>query len=162
MNSIDYQYLISTFDPILELAKNQYYQLVLVMGGTWQDRTKFLKEIALNKDFAYIAIGLPLSRALIERSARDRPMVLADYMSTLLVSHSECGIALDHIEILFEPALNVDPLSLLQMFARQRLIIASWPGNYHHQRLTYAELGDPEYYSQNVNDLLTYSIEVTE
>lgn len=162
MNSIDHQYLISPFDPILELARNQYYQLVLVWGGTWQDRTTFFKEIALNKNYVYIAVGLQLSRSLIERSARDRPMVLADYMSTLLVSHSEGGIALDHIEILFEPALHADPLSLLQMFARSRLIIASWPGNYHHQRLTYAELGDPEYYSRTVNDLLTYSLEVTE
>jgi hypothetical protein len=81
-------------------------------------------------------------------------------MYTLLASHSEGGIALDHIEILFDPALHTDPLRLLQTHARSRLILASWPGRYDHNRLTYAEPSHAEYFSRTVNGLLTYSLEV--
>lgn len=162
MISEHYQYLISQIDPLLELASGRYYQLVLVWGGTWQDRTLFLKEFAALKKYAYIAVGLPLSRSLLDRSLRDRPMVLADYISTLLASHSEIGVVLDHIEILFDPALHVDPLRLFQIHARSRLVIVSWPGRYEHNRLIYAEPGCPEYYSQIINGLLTFSLEVAE
>lgn len=156
------QYLISQVDPLLELAKDHYYQLVLVWGGTWQERTLFLKEIALHKKYAYITLGLPLSRSLLDRPIRDRPMVLADHVSTMLASCTEGGIAMDHIEILFDPALHTDPLRLLQTHARSHVIIASWPGRYDHNRLIYAEPGHPEHFSQAVTGLLTYSLEVNE
>jgi hypothetical protein len=156
------RYQISQMDPLLELARDHYYQMVLVLGKTWQERTLFLKELAGHKGYAYIAFGLPLSRSLLERSLRDRPMVLSDLISTLLASHSEEGIVVDQIEILFDPALHTDPLQLLQMYARSRLLVLSWPGQYEHNRLTFAEPGHPEYYAQTVHGLLNFSLEVNE
>ena len=160
MSSEHQPYLISQIAPLLELAKDHYYQLLLIIGRSWRERTLFLKEIASHYEYAYVALGLPLSRSLLDRSLRDRPMVLADHMSTLIAPHSEGGIAMDQIEILFDPALHTDPLRLLQMHARSRLIVASWPGQYDRNRLTYAGHGHPEYYSHAVNGLLTYSLEV--
>jgi hypothetical protein len=153
-------YLVSQIAPLLDLAKNHYYQLVLITGGTWRERTLLLREIATQNNYAYIALGLPLSRSLLDQPLRDRPMALADHVYTLLASRPEAGIALDHIEVLFDPALHTDPLRLLQTHARSRLILACWPGQYGHNRLTYADPGNPEYYSQTVNGLLTYSLEV--
>ena len=35
---------------------------------------------------------------------------------------------LDHLEILFDPALEQDPLRLLQGVSRDRTVVAAWPG----------------------------------
>jgi hypothetical protein len=153
-------YLTSQIAPLLELAKNQYYQLVLIFGGSWRDRTELLKEIAAQNQLVYITLGLPLSRLLLDQPLRDRPMILADHVSSMLAFQSEGGVALDHIEILFDPALHTDPLHLLQMHARSRLIVASWPGQYDQNYLTYAEPGFTDYYSQPVTGLISYSLEV--
>lgn len=88
-------------------------------------------------------------------------MVLGEYVTTLLAPYPEIGIVIDHIEILFDPALHADPLRLLQMHARSRVVVASWPGRYVHNRLSYAQPGYTDYYSQSVDGLLTFSLEVT-
>ena len=154
------QYLISQVDPLIELAKDHYYQLVLIIGGTWQDRTVLLKELAEYKKFDYISLGLPLSQAMLDRAPKDRPIVLADYVTTILTARSIKGIVLDHIEILFNPVLFTDPLRLLQSISRSHVIVASWPGLYDETHLTYAKPSDNEYFSTKISDLLTYSIEV--
>lgn len=160
MSTEHLQYQIAEIESLLDLAKNHYHQLVLLLGGTWRERTLFLKELAEHKGYAYISLGLPISRSLLERPLNERPMVLADHTRTLLNSRSEVGIALDHIEILFDPALHTDPLRLLQTHARSTLIIASWPGRYERTRLIYASPGHPEYYSEAADELLVYSLEV--
>ncbi len=161
MTSEHLRFSISQIDPLLEQARDHYYQLVLILGGAWQDRTIFLKEIARCKKYAYLALGLPLSRALLDLPLRDRPIILAEHVSTWLTSLTGDGVAFDHIEILFDPALRTDPLRLLQTHARSRVIVASWPGRYEDDRLTYAEPGYSDYYQQTIRGLLTYSLEVT-
>ena len=52
---------------------------------------------------------------------------------------------LDNLEILFDTALEVEPLRLLQVSSRNRTIVASWSGDYRDSTLTYAEPGHPEF-----------------
>ena len=54
-------------------------------------------------------------------------------------------VALDNIELLFDPALHQDPLVCLQGLSRNKTLIAAWGGNYVGGVLTYAEPGHPEY-----------------
>ena len=58
--------------------------------------------------------------------------------SRCLISKSEL-ILLDNIELLFAVELAQDPLRLLQSLSRNRTVIASWPGTFDGQSLTYAE-----------------------
>jgi len=60
-------YLISQIAPLLELAKDHYYQLLLIIGGSCRERTLFLKEIASHYEYAYIALGLPLRRSEVDQ-----------------------------------------------------------------------------------------------
>ncbi len=39
-------------------------------------------------------------------------------------------VLLDNLEILFDTALEVEPLRLLQVSSRNRTIVASWNGSY--------------------------------
>jgi len=54
-------------------------------------------------------------------------------------------IALDNIELLFDPALHQDPLACLQGLSRNKTLIAAWGGTFVKNALTYAEPGHPEY-----------------
>ena len=54
-------------------------------------------------------------------------------------------VLLDNLEILFDTALELQPLRLLQVLDRNRTIIASWNGSYQGGTLIYAELGHPEF-----------------
>ena len=66
--------------------------------------------------------------ALNEILGRDTPVVL-----------------LDNTEILFDPALQQDPLRLLQHVSRNRTIVASWNGTVDDRYLSYADPGHPEH-----------------
>ena len=54
-------------------------------------------------------------------------------------------VLLDNIEMLFAGELAQDPLRLLQGLSRNRTIVASWPGSFDGQTLTYAEPGHCEF-----------------
>ena len=69
-----------------------------------------------------------MTRALDEILGRDPPLVL-----------------LDNTEILFDPALQQDPLRLLQHASRNRTIVASWNGTVDDRYLSYADPGHSEY-----------------
>lgn len=67
MSSEHQPYLISQIAPLLELAKDHYYQLVLIIGRSWRERTLFLTEFASHYEYAYIALGLPLRRSEVDQ-----------------------------------------------------------------------------------------------
>ena len=160
MSSNHHQYLISQVDPLIELAKDHYYKLVLILGGKWKERTSFLKALAKKNNLDYISLGLPLSQAMLNRAPRERPLIVEDYVTTLLSAGLTSGFILDHIEILFNPTLFTDPMRLLQSISRSRVIVASWPGTYDGNRVSYSKPSDDEYFSIKINDLLPYSIKV--
>jgi hypothetical protein len=54
-------------------------------------------------------------------------------------------VLLDNTEILFDTALQLEPLRLLQVSSRNRTLVASWSGSYRNSILTYAEPGHPEF-----------------
>ena len=51
----------------------------------------------------------------------------------------------DNTEILFDLALQQDPLRLLQHASRNRTIVASWNGTVDDRYLSYADPGHPEH-----------------
>lgn len=54
-------------------------------------------------------------------------------------------VLLDNLEILFDTALEVEALRLLQVSSRNRTVVASWNGSFRDGTLAYAEPGHPEF-----------------
>lgn len=146
---------------LLDASKDHYHRLVLVSGENWQARTELLQAAADKCNMFYLSLGLPLSQALLDHPPKQRPLLVYEIVSTLLAPSSGSPIALDHIEILFDAELRTDSLRLLQTLSRQRTILASWPGDYQDNRLTYAEPAHREYAVFPINDLGIYSLEVS-
>lgn len=130
----------------LSLAQ-PYYHLVLVVGPIGSGKTPLLKELSRKTDIPYLNLNLALSERLLKLTTRERPLRVRRVLEHLVEEHATDHIALDNIELLFDPALAVDPLVLLQRLSRHRTIVVAWGGGYDAVRdvLTYAEPGHPEY-----------------
>lgn len=149
---------MKALQPMLQYAASNYHRLVLVAGGTWQERTALLRHAAQEFDLFYVAAGLPLSKALAALPARERPLAAGDDLAALLTG-SRVGAALDHLEILFSAELKLNPLGLLQSLSTKRLLLASWPGRLENGYLVYAEPSHPEYFHQPAGGLPVYLFE---
>jgi hypothetical protein len=55
------------------------------------------------------------------------------------------GCLLDHIEILFDPQLQVHPLRWLDQRAKDRGVYVVWPGDFDTHHVSYAVPGHPEH-----------------
>ena len=135
---------------------------ILVGGESWEHRTQVLKAVAVAKALYYLPLGYNLSKALLPVPPKRRPLRVADSVRTLAMPPQGSGMdgcAMDHIEVLFLPALEVNVLSLLRKIARERLLVVSWPGTWKKGHLTYAEPGHPEFQRGTDDEIIYISLE---
>ena len=65
---------------------------------------------------------------------------------------------LNHIDILFDPVLAIQPISVLESISRQRKIVVIWPGEYREGKLFYAEPQHSEYFKTQGPENLVITI----
>jgi hypothetical protein len=146
--------------PLLITVLRHVEQLVVLTGGSWEVRTALMQSVAQVNSLTYYALGLPLAHTLLSQPPRQRPLFTLE-MIQHAVESAVNGLALDQIEILFDPDLHIDPLHLAQSLSRRRLVLLSWPGKYQPGRLTYAEPNHFEYRTYQLTDELVYSLETS-
>lgn len=159
MQSDDAHFHVTKILAQMDAACNQYHQIVLLLGGVWEDRTLVLKAFAELQNAPYVALGYSLSRSLLEIVLGERPLRVEMNILAQLPETCPNGAVLDHLEVLFDPDLSTDPLRLLHNISREYPVITSWPGEYDGRRLTYAVPSHREYYAVSVPDLCHYRIE---
>ena len=140
------QSLLNRLCQLVEDAASQYARLALIVGQHGTGKTSLLGQFANAGSHKVIDLGAELPPALFEAPARRRPVAASDRVGEELRTDDEITVV-DNLEILFQPHLNLDPLKLLQDNARNRVIVAAWPGTFNGQDLTFAEPGHPEFRS---------------
>ncbi len=138
--------VIADLMNFIERAPARFYRLALLVGPLGSGKTPLIKNLAEYLGSSIVNVNLELSSELLAFSPRSRPFQVAPILADLVESSSEPTL-LDNIEILFDPALKLDPLRLLENLSRNRTIIASWQGSLINGNLVYAEPGHPEYHS---------------
>lgn len=136
--------LSSKIQDVLPRTQNTYYKLILAVGPARAGKTSALSELAARHSWPRVNVNLRLSEKLLDLTHRQRAVRIAVILDETIRSESSEVILLDNIELLFAEELAQDPLRLLQSLARNRTIIAAWPGNFDGASLTYAEPGHPE------------------
>ncbi len=129
----------------LDDTQNLYNRLVLVVGPAGSGKTTALREVCDRKGFPYVNLNLALSQRLLEHASKARPLRVRAALDDIITSVEGDRVALDNIEILFDPTLKQDPLRLLQLVSRNRTVVASWNGDAAGRTLTYAAAGHPEH-----------------
>lgn len=145
--------MLSIYDSILESLKvssDLYYKLVLLTGEYASDKSEILKNIAKSFNVPVINISLSISTQLFELTTKQRALRLTGIFDNLLPSDQPLAI-FDHIEILFDPQLQQDPLQLMKKISKNQKILASWNGPITNNQLKYAEPNHPEYRSYKLD-----------
>ena len=129
----------------IELARNKYYKLILVLSLFAESKTRLLKAAAEERGYPYINLSMELAGRMLDMPEPMRSFQVTSMFPSLVRSHKESLLLLDNIEILFLPELKVDPLRALQSVSRNKLILAGWAGEFSDSNLTYAKRGHPEF-----------------
>ncbi len=106
----------------------------------------------------YINLGLELSQMLLNLTERQRALKLSQLVEQIANGFEEIPVLLNHIDILFEPALKRDPLRLLQGLSRNKTMLAVWNGQILKGYLTHAVQEHPEYRRYPIRDLNILSL----
>jgi hypothetical protein len=129
----------------IEAARSRYYRLLLLVGPFHSGKTQILHQLAQAAGYPYINLNLVLSQKLLEYPNRVRALRLPRIVEAIISDTEKDTALLDNTEILFHPALQQDPLRLLQHISRTRTIVAAWSGKFEGGTLIYAEPDHPEY-----------------
>ncbi len=130
-----------------------YYRLLLVVGPIGAGKTPLLRALSCQHatpipiPIPILNLNLALSQRLLDLTTCERSLRIRRILEDLIAETPGETIALDNIELLFDPALQLNPLALLQRLSRHRTLVVAWGGTYDADRdvLTYAEPGHPEY-----------------
>lgn len=137
--------IVTALQEAIQQASAQYFRLVILAGLPGSGKTAVLQSIADSAGCQVANVNLELSKKMLELTRSQRSRQVEPLLKHLIAAVEGEFILLDNLEILFDTALEVEPLRLLQVSSRNRTIVASWSGTYIGGTLTYAEPGHPEF-----------------
>ena len=125
----------------IEQASRRYFQLVIMVGVSGSGKTNTLQSIGQRTGCKVLNVNLELSKKMLELTRTQRSRQVEKLLKELIAATQGEVVLLDNLEILFDTALDVEPVRLLQVVSRNRPTVASWTGSYSNGTLTYAEPG---------------------
>lgn len=85
-----------------------------------------------------LSVGRELSAALRDEPLPCRPRAADLRLSEMLRARAPGPVLCTEIDLLFEPALSLDPLRLLVQASRHTALVVLWPGHCSEDLLAYA------------------------
>jgi hypothetical protein len=135
----------TNLERAIEQAAGQYFRLVVLAGLPGSGKTAALQNVAQKLGCTLVNVNLELSKRMLELTRTQRSRQVERLLKEVIADAPGDVVLLDNLEVLFDPALEVEPLRLLQVSSRNRTIVASWNGSYRDGTLAYAEPGHPEF-----------------
>ncbi len=86
----------------------------------------------------YLEVGPELSAKLKAVPPRKRPREAQRWVTHAVRALAPGPVLCTAIDLLFEPALELDPLALFRQASRKTRLVVLWPGTYQHEGLAYA------------------------
>lgn len=136
---------VTHLDEAVAQAASQYYRLVIVAGVPGSGKTAMTQALSSAHGYPIINVNLELSKRLLDLSRVQRSRQAEKSLKEVIAGVTGDVVILDNIELLFDTALELEPLRLLQGASRNRTIVATWNGSFNNKTLVYAEPGHPEF-----------------
>ncbi len=118
-----------------------YHKLIFLVNRNENLHTT----IPLLDEYKKVNVNRVLSENLVSLPKQKYPMYVEDILMQSLEDNEGVYI-LQHIDILFDPVLQIHPIRLLENLSKIYSLIVEWPGRYVDGQLIYAEFGHPEYF----------------
>lgn len=158
-NMAEYELIAAKVSSYFPQVAEHYYRLIIVPGfRTGNINFQKIAEVSNNR---YINVNLELSRELLELTQKQRPLKAEELFRKIIGNNDNQVYFLEHLEILFDTSLQLDPLQCLQKLARNNIIVAKWDGIVDNNNLIYAE-GHSEFRRYPVKDFLIVNLEQIE
>ena len=111
----------------------------------------------------YLPVGRGLSQALLAVSLQGRTRAARDWLEAAIKEKAPGPVLCADTDILFEPSLQLDPLTIFRQISRIVPVIVFWAGKYENGVLSYAVpehqhyrvWRKPEVEIKGVNDVLS-------
>jgi hypothetical protein len=126
-------------------AASQYFRLVILAGVFNSGKTAALRSVAERLGCPLVNVNLEMSKKMLDLTRAQRSRQVERLLKEVIAAAPGDVVLLDNLEILFDTALEVEPLRLLQVTSRNRTVVASWSGTFLDGTLIYAEPGHPEF-----------------
>ncbi len=126
-------------------ALELYHRLVLVVAVSGAGKTGAVKQVAEASGWPYLNVNLELAKRMLDMTGRQRSLQASTVLRDLLKDAGGGTVILDNNEILFDRALQLDPLRVLKELSRTKTVVATWNGRIDKNGLNYAEPDHPEY-----------------
>ena len=139
----------------VEEAGRSYHRLVLLIGPSNSGKTQVLRQAAEQIGCNVLNVNLEFSRKMLDVPRNRRPKQADRVFRDIIADQAGHLVLLDNLEVLFDPALQLDPLRLLQLASRNQTVVASWNGTLNDGLLSYAEPDHSEYKSYRIVDAIT-------
>ena len=154
--------MIARLEQLTNEISHLQSKLVLLIGPPGCGKTKLLGQLAASRAAKVMNVGAELGARLAALPQRQRVLQANVAMRDLADEYASGDLLLlDNIELLFDQSLRLDPLDLLKRHAHTRRVVAAWPGQLHEGRLSYAEIGHPEYQDYGLDGLVPFEIDAT-
>ncbi|MDD3535029.1 MAG: BREX-3 system P-loop-containing protein BrxF [Candidatus Cloacimonetes bacterium] len=145
--------ILEKFKTALQSTGDQYHRLIILVNCEERGEQEIVRLLKEDRNAESLNLNLELATRLLEYSIKQRPLKITEIMEGL-VGGTPFPALLDHIDILFEPSLKTDTLSLLLSLSKSKTIVVFWWGALKENKLYYAEPGYPEYKSYPVHDFV--------
>jgi len=122
---IDMTDLVTKLEQAIEQAASQYFRLVVLAGAPASGKTAALQSVAKKLGYPLVNVNLELSKRMLELTRTQRSRHVERLLREVVASVPGDVVLLDNLEILFDTALELQPLRLLQVLNRNRTIVAS-------------------------------------
>ena len=149
---------ISNLNEAIEQAAASFNRLVLLAGLGQSGKTSLLRQVSELRECPFINVNLKLSQTLLELPRSKRPRQVDRIFGELIDECKGDLVVLDDLEVLFDTALQLDPLRLLKLHSRNKTLVASWVGKFQDDVLSYAEPDHPEYKSYRDVDVVVVPV----
>jgi hypothetical protein len=153
----------ATIDRLIDEIGAIHSKLILLIGNPGSGKTALLAKLGDRHKATVLNVGASLGKRLAALQNRQRALQANSILRSLAEEHTSGNLLLlDNIELLFDRSLKLDPLDLLKRNAHARRVVAAWPGELKEGRLTYADMGHPEYQDYSLDGVVPFKVEAIE
>ena len=152
--------MLGQLHHLVDEVRSLNSKLILLISQPGSGKTTLIAELANQRDMKVMNVGATLGSRLAALPQRQRALQTNVILRELTDEYANGDLLLlDNIELLFDQTLKLDPLDLLKRHAHSRRVVAVWPGELIDGRLTYAQMGHPEYQDYGLDGLVPFETE---
>lgn len=149
------------FIQLLQTARELNFasnKLLVIVGTKGSGKTDLVQKVSAQLSWPVVNVGKEVSEKLLNLTVRQRRLKAEEVVADTLDATSHRALCLDNTEVLFDPALKLNPVNLLLNLSRNRVLVVAWNGHLESGSLVYAYPEHPEHFKASANGFPVVSV----